>query len=96
VGTVLQDFREGRRGTFLDLGSALSPAGGGGSPAPLSLAPDLILQTPELRLAQFGQPPDDLLYHPPPTPVEYADTMILHKGASRRDPVPLDTQHGAG
>jgi hypothetical protein len=26
VGAVLQDFRDGRRGAFMDLGSALSPA----------------------------------------------------------------------
>jgi hypothetical protein len=42
---VLQDFRDGRRGVLLDVGSFLSPAGGG-SPA-LSLAPEL-LQAPEL------------------------------------------------
>jgi hypothetical protein len=57
----------------MDLGSALSPALGG-SPAPLALAPDLILQVPELRLGQLRQPTDYLLYHPPTSPIVYADT----------------------
>jgi hypothetical protein len=45
IGAVLQDFRDGRSGTFMDLGSTLSPALGG-SPA-LALAAEL-LQAPEL------------------------------------------------
>jgi hypothetical protein len=60
AGTVLQDFRDGRRGTLLDAGSVPSPAGGG-SPT-LTLAPELILEAPDLRPGQLGQPPDDLLY----------------------------------
>jgi hypothetical protein len=46
VGAVLQDLRDGRRGAFMDLGSALSPALGG-SPAQ-ALAPEFILEAPEL------------------------------------------------
>ena len=94
MGAVLQDLREGRRGAFMDLGSALSPAFGG-SPA-LALAPDLLLKAPELCPGKLGQPPDDLLYHPPPSPIVYADTMILHAGVGRSDPLPLDSQHGGG
>jgi len=51
----------------MNLGSALSPAFGL-SPT-LALAPQLLLESPELRLGQFGQPPDDLLYHPTPFPI---------------------------
>jgi hypothetical protein len=47
----------------MDLGSVLSPALGG-NPA-LSLAPELLLEVPELILGQFGKPPDDLLLQPP-------------------------------
>ncbi|HZB08355.1 MAG TPA: hypothetical protein VE525_04490 [Rubrobacter sp.] len=47
----------------MDLGSVLSPALGG-NPA-LSLAPELLLEVPELILGQFGKPPDDLLHQPP-------------------------------
>jgi hypothetical protein len=78
----------------MDLGSALSPALGG-SPA-LALAPELIFKAPELCSGQFGQPTDDLLYHPPPFSIVYADTIIIHVGAGRSDPFPLDFQHGAG
>jgi len=46
VRAVLQDLREGRRGAYMNLGSALSSALGG-SPA-LALAPNLILQAPDL------------------------------------------------
>ena len=70
----------------MDLGSALSPALGG-SPAPLALAPDLILEASELRFGQFGKPPDDLLYHAPPSLIVYADTIIIHAGAGRSDPL---------
>jgi hypothetical protein len=94
VGAVFQDFGDRRRGAFMDLGSALSPALGG-SPA-LALAPDLVLEASELSLGQGGQPPDDLLYHPPLSSIVYADIMIIRTGASRRDPAPLDSQHGAG
>ena len=94
MGTVLQDLREGRRGVLVALGSALSPALGE-SPA-LALAPELILEAPELRLGQVGQSPDDLLYHPLPAPIVYADTKIIHAGVGRSDPLPLDSQHGAG
>jgi hypothetical protein len=52
VGAVLQDLREARRGAFMDLGSALFPALGG-APA---RAPELLLEAPELRLGQLGQP----------------------------------------
>ena len=45
----------------MDLGSALCPALGG-SPA---LALELLLEASELCPGQLGQPPDDLLYHPP-------------------------------
>jgi hypothetical protein len=77
----------------MDLGSALFPSLGG-SPAP-AFAPELILQAPELRLGQVGQPPDNLLYHPAPFPIVYADTMIIHAGVGRSDPPPLNSQHGA-
>src|SRR5215207_1438777 len=70
----------------MNLGSVLSPAGGR-SPA-LALAPNLILQAPELRLGQLGQPPDDLLYHPPPFLTVYADTIIIHARVARSDPPP--------
>jgi hypothetical protein len=46
VGAIFQDFRDARRSTLLDTGSVLSPAGGG-SPT-LPLAPELILEAPEL------------------------------------------------
>src|SRR5215207_3205335 len=72
----------------MDLRSALSPALGG-SPA-LTLAPDFILEAPELCSGQLGQPPDDLLYHPRPSLLVYADTIIIHVGAGRSDPPPLD------
>src|SRR5215207_4987118 len=65
----------------MDLGSILSPAGGG-SPA-LALAPNLILQALELYPGQVGQPPHDLLYHLPPSSIVYADTMIVHVRAGR-------------
>ena len=58
----------------MDLGSALSPAGGG-SPA-LALAPKRILQAPELCPAQFGQPTDDLLYHHPPSLLAHSNNMM--------------------
>ena len=94
VGTTLQDFRDGRHRTLLDAGSVLSlVAGRGGSPT-LALAPDLILEASELCPCQSGQPSDDLLYHPPPSVIVYADTMILHTGPGRSDPLPLDSQHG--
>ena len=76
----------------MDLGSALSAALGG-SPA-LALAPKLILEAPKLHPGQLGQPPDDLLYHPPPSPIVYADTIIIHAGAARSDPSPLNSWHG--
>ena len=88
MGAVLKDLREGRRGAFMDLGSALSPALGG-SPA-LALAPDLILEASELSAGKLGQPPDDILYHPPSSPIVYADTMIIHARADRSEP-PLRT-----
>jgi hypothetical protein len=63
-GAVLQDFRDGQR-----------PRGGGEHPLPrqrkhvAALVPKLILEAPKLGPGQFGQPPDDLLYHPPPSPL---------------------------
>jgi hypothetical protein len=78
----------------LDTGGVPFPAGAG-SPTP-ALAPELILKAPELRHGRFGQPPDDLLYHPPPPLIVYADTMIKHAKAWRSDPLPLGSQHGAG
>jgi len=59
----------------MDLRSALSPALGG-SPA-LLLGPKLILQAPDLCSGQLGQPPDDLLYHPPPSLIVYVYTMKI-------------------
>src|SRR5215208_2490096 len=76
------------------MGSVLSPVAGGGSPT-LALAPELILEAPQLCSGQLGQPPDDLLYHPPPFPTVYADTMIIHARAGHRDSAPLNSQHGA-
>jgi hypothetical protein len=78
----------------LEMGGVPFPAGGG-SPT-LALAPKRILEAPELCPAQFGQPPDDLLYHPPPLPIVYADTTSIHVRAGRSDPPPLNSQHGAG
>jgi hypothetical protein len=46
----------------------------------LALAPDLILEASQLCCGQFGQPPDDLLYHPPPSLIVYADTMFRLAG----------------
>jgi hypothetical protein len=43
VRVVLQDFHDGRRGTLFEVGSVLSPAGGGGSPT-LALATKRILE----------------------------------------------------
>jgi hypothetical protein len=67
VGTVFQDFRDERRSTLLDTGSVFSPVADG-TPT-LALAPKRILEASELCPGQFGQPPDDLLYHPHPSPI---------------------------
>jgi hypothetical protein len=55
---------------------ALSPALGGS--AALSLSSELPLEAPELCSGKVGQPPDNLLYHPPPSLIVCADTMIVH------------------
>ena len=55
VGTVLQDFRDGRRSALLDTGSVRSPATGG-SPA-LALAPELVLEASELSPESSGSRP---------------------------------------
>jgi hypothetical protein len=62
----------------------------------LALVPKLILKARELCSGQFGQPPDDLLYHLPPAPIVYVDTMMMYAGSGRSDPVPSNSQHGAG
>jgi hypothetical protein len=51
------------------------PVAGGGNSA-LSLAPERILEASELCPAQFGQPPDDLLYHPPPSLLAHSDNRM--------------------
>jgi hypothetical protein len=78
VGAVFQDIRERQRLVFMDAGSRMFPASER-SPT-LALATKLILEAPELRLGQFGRLPDDLLYHPPPFLIVYADTMFIHAG----------------
>jgi hypothetical protein len=60
VGTVFKDFCEGQSGVLLHARSVLLPASAR-SPT-LALAPELILEAPELCSSQFGQPSHDLLY----------------------------------
>jgi hypothetical protein len=95
VGAVLQNLRDV---------AAQSPPGYGGQDAPytdgggprLALAPEFLLEAPELRFGQFGQPTDDHLYLLPPASVVYADTIIRRAGTGCRDPPPLNSLHGDG
>jgi hypothetical protein len=87
VGTIFKDFCEGQSGVLLHARSVLLPAGGG-SPT-LALAPELILEAPELCSSQFGQPPHDLLYHlQPPYSIGVRRHHDYTHGPGHGDPVP--------